>query len=426
MKLYILLVLSTFFNNLLIFVILPFFPLISKEKNISISLIGIILTISSVGSAVAILLIKYFKDSNPIKVIIKSNITLQIAICVLGFLNNIQSNYVFSTANAIVLFFIGGITTFDLSYIYGTVGLIYKKNLDLKNRRYALAKLIGNSGNIFGSLIAGILYKYFGYSGMFCIISGIYFLITILFTFLLRNEFNQFNEESFHEEQKYELKKIYFDIKIFLSFFFLLSIGVVGQIFRPGFGIHLKDSFNIENSEISYYFSFFGIGTTIGNFVVIVLLSCCREVSLIKLSFFLGIIGLIIIGPTTFIGLPLNLYLILFALGLLGFSKSFINIPNFNFLFNILINEEKFNLSEKNANFIASFINEFIFAFSGVVGPFIGGFLTDYLKFANGMFCYSMFCSIMFFGIIIFIKFFKFDKVNRRRRQKTNSFANIV
>ena len=219
MKLYILLVLSTFFNNLFILVILPFFPLISKEKNISISLIGIILTINSVGSAVAILLIKYFKDSNPIKVIIKSNITLQIAICVLGFLNNIQSNYVFSTANAIVLFFIGGITTFDLSYIYGTVGLIYKKNLDLKNRRYALAKLIGNSGNIFGSLIAGILYKYFGYSGMFCIFAGIYFLITISFAFLLRNELNQFNEESFHEEQNYDLKKYTLKSKFSIIFF---------------------------------------------------------------------------------------------------------------------------------------------------------------------------------------------------------------
>ena len=136
--------------------------------------------------------------------------------------------------------------------------------------------------------------------------------------------------------------------------------------------------------------------------------------SLIKFSFFLGIIGLILIGPVTFIGLPLNIYLVLFALALLGASISFINIPNFNFLFNILINEQKFNLNENSSNFFAAFINEFIFAFSGVVGPFIGGFLTDNLKFPNGMFCYSLFCSLLFIGLIIFLNYFNFNKLREK------------
>ena len=127
--------------------------------------------------------------------------------------------------------------------------------------------------------------------------------------------------------------------------------------------------------------------------------------ALINFSFFLGIIGLISVGPTTLIGLPLNIYLVLFALTLLGFSKAFINIPSFNFYYNILVNEEKFNLNVKNSNYFASFINEFIFAFSGIIGPFIGGFLTDYLKFSNGMFFYSLFCFLMFIGFIIFINF---------------------
>ena len=414
MKLFLLLGFSAFFNNLLNFGILPFFPLISKEKNISISLIGIILTINSIGSAVAILLIKYFKDSNPFKLIIKSNLILQLIICIFGFLNKINNENLFCISNALTLFCIGVIRTFGLSYIYGTVGIIYKNNNELQKKRYALAKLIGNSGQIFGTIIGGLLFKFFGYSGMFNILAIIYFIITLLFLFLLRNEINNFNEDNFNKETNYKISKIYCEKKIYLSFLFLLASAIVGQIIRPGFSIHLKNSFNIENSEVSYYFTFYGIGTTIGNFIVIISMKYFGDITLIYFSFVLGIIGLILVGPTTFIGLPLNIYLVVFALTLLGFSKSFINIPNFNFFFNVLFNEEEFSLNEKNSNIIASFINEFIFSFSGISGPFIGGFLTDYLNFADGMFIYALFCSLIFICFISFINLFKIDKLKEK------------
>ena len=60
--------------------------------------------------------------------------------------------------------------------------------------------------------------------------------------------------------------------KIYLSFVFLLASAIVGQIIRPGLSIHLKNSFNIENSEVSYYFTFYGVGTIQGNLMMIIFL----------------------------------------------------------------------------------------------------------------------------------------------------------
>ena len=312
MRFYLFLISSSFFNNLILFTLMPFFPIISKEKNISITIIGILLTIFSIGSCIPILLIKYFKDSNPFKLIITSNYTIQIFLIIFGFLNYIQDKYIFCISNAVILFFLGGLDAFDQSIIYGSIGIVYKNDQELKNKRFAFAKFVGNSGQIVGCLLGGFLYNYFGYSGMFLIVAMLNFIITSIFTILLSNKIKEYNQEeeedAIYEKQNYQLRKIFFSKKIFISFIFLLISTSVCCIIRPGFPINLKEAFDIKKSKVSYYYSFLGFGIAMGNISIIFFMKYIGYMTIINLSFLMGIIGLVFIGPSTFIGLPLNIF----------------------------------------------------------------------------------------------------------------------
>ena len=411
MKFYLLILCSSFFNNVIFLSIFPFFPIISREKNISIFVIGVILTIFSLGSCMPIMFIKYFKDSNPFKVILYSNFTIQTIIIIFGLLSFIENKYLYCVLNTLVIFIFGAIYSFDQSFIYGSIGLIYKYDKVLKSKRYAIGKFVGNCGNFFGFVIGGFLYKNFGYSGMFLIFSIIFFGFTLLFSIILRTKIKLFNEDSFYEEQNYHLSEILTEKKIYLSFLFLTMSTIIPYVFRPGFPIHLQNAFKINESKVSYYYSSYGLGIILSNLFIIFFLKFFGELIVINFSFLFGIIGLIFIGPTLLIGLPLNIFIIISALVFLGFSRSFGNVPVFNYFYNILLSEEKFGLDAKSANMIASFFNEFLLSVGGLVGPFVGGLIGDNFKFSEGMFYYSIFSTFMFIGFIFFTNYFKLSNL---------------
>ena len=402
--------LTCLFLNLNGTIYLVIFPLLAKEKNISVAVIGFIMAQRFFGSSILLFIINYFYNFNPYKAIFVNNLIYQLIFVVFGSTYFINNNTLFSIASATSLFFLGIIGSVNYTLCYGMVGIIYADDMEKKKRNYSIGKFIGNSGSLFGIAISGLLYKYFGYFYTFNIATLVFFAFNLIFFLIMKKE--KINITPTVGKQKNETFKtidIITDFKIMASFFFLLLGRGISFYYRPGFPINLKNEFNMEESVISLYYSLYGFGLTITNFIQIFIINYFKETTFLSVSFIFGIIGMIFIGPSTIIGLPPNIIFIVSALLFLGFGRSFINNPAFHFYYKVLKNHDKLDYDDNTCNLISSSLAESITSFAGAFGPIIGGLVTTYFSFNDGMFYISLFYLLIFACFLIFIKMIRID-----------------
>ena len=112
-----------------------------------------------------------------------------------------------------------------------------------------------------------------------------------------------------------------------------------------------------------------------------------KNISFISFSYFLGIIGLILIGPLT----PKTIYFILAGFLFLGATRNLSKIPTFFYLHEILLNDNKLELDYESSNFLSSLIVETTIAFSGFSCSLLSRLFDDKFGFEIKRFYSSIF-----------------------------------
>ena len=409
-----------FFERALFGVIVPFFPLIAKEKHLNEALIGLVFALYSVGGIFSSLISHLFKKTDKIKLILTIFILLMgISVILFGLTKLISNLWIFLISTCLLRFNQGMLSTLMSIFTIDIININLSNNEIVHQRYIMYFSIIGLIGNISGSSLGSFLFIYFGFIGMFVFL-GLFLVFTSVINQIVSVEFEfqkkQENEEiKFEEiveenEEKKEKEnnlihrnsiKNYFKFSIIINFI-LMSLGICNfYSIYPSFSLNMKNNFKLDKNIISLIFSSSRI---IVLFIVIINAIIPQKINFVlqfNIGIILQIIGLLLIPPITQIGIPKQIWIVILGLnmGTIG-----LNLTN-NSIVCIFIQISKDIYGENGEKVInVSAIYLLIFNVGELFGPLLGGLLSTQYGFNISMLFFSSLTLIIYLIYLFFYK----------------------
>ena len=399
-----------FLVNLLILVdftnftfVVPIIPDFLQNQNVSLSLIGLILSFYQIGFFITSLYLskKIFSQSKN-NVLLFGQIILIITNLALGFLDNGLSSLALIILSSVFRIMQGCSLAIIAVVIYASFPLLYNTNLDQK---YAIAEICVGFGFTLGPLIGGFLYEYLDYAWSFHIMSMIYSVTAlILLPFIWRYEFDvkeENNIESLENNAQITYSKIIKNSNFLLTFAMFILSYMSYFLVQPSFSDHIH-RYGGSDDTVGIIFGIVGLAYALTGFFLIFFLTKIKLAR--KYLFIFGgsmsAISLLLAGPEDYTYLPKNLTTVCIGMAILGFSQMF--------YISTLIAEyldifQEIDPQSIGKNELASGIFNASIALSEYLGAVLGGVLSDYYGFSRGMSIYA----IILLGFIVIFAIFR-------------------
>lgn len=386
--------------------IIPILPDFLIKKQVSISLIGIILSFYQISNLITSLYLSkmsgvYGKN----KLIFIGQCNLVLTVFSYGILQY------FSNVNLIIFFaaFLRFLQGVSYPLVNSTIySVVPKLNPNEIEQNYAIFLMCSGLGVAFGPVIGGFLYNYLGLTTYY-VFSMVYaFEGFLLLPFVFHSIDLLENQEKATKIQKsdvlglhkIELKKAIFNKNFMLTAFIFIVELMVYPAIQPGFSNHVH-SYGGSDETVGLIFGFGDLLYVLTGFFVIQLI---KKFKIERKFFFISgalitIIGLLMIGPEKYSYLPENLWMVTLGTVILGCSQMLylpMVIPEFIEIFNEIDREATGNDDLAATLFSASLSATFFFGF------IVGGLLTDYFGFRRGMTVYGIFalvCTIIYWKV---------------------------
>ena len=386
-----------FLERSLFGVIVPFYPLLAKERHLNKVLIGLVFAMYAIGGVLSSIIIILVKKHKILKVM-KSQITklsflMALTVFLFGLTKSIKSPNLFLFASLIFRLLQGFISNFMNVITYDLINITFEKDKisHQKFLKYYMVFIV--MGDMLGPSIGSVIYLLFNYIGLF-IFLGIIFIILSFFNNLIyipnlteENLLENFNIE-INEEEKEEFNlKYYLKFPLIINFILMVLIYSNFYSIYPIYSINMKEQFKINKVKISLIFS---TARIISIFALIFSAIFSSKIN-IKVQFNFGIIiqiiGLLFIAPTVQIGIPKEIWIVILGL---NFSALGLNLCcTAIIVIFIEISEDLYGLKGKKIIDISA-LSMLSYSLSEFFGPFFGAFLSTKIKFSIEMLIFSM------------------------------------
>ena len=385
--------------------VIPLLPDVALAKGISLSVLGLILSLYPIGSFIISLIFgKILHKYSKIKMLCLCQFLLTISNVILAFLAWIESP-ILCMIIAIIARSLQGIGMGGASSIlYSYVPEIYPNKVE---ETFSLLEIATGSGVVFGSIFGGFLYEYISYSSSFFLMALIYALFSLIFVRILTKELEKhrmntllevFTSNEVHSTQSFDF---YFDSKkeddlsysvIFKSKQFILVF--LCQIFccatptlvHPSFSDHIK-SYGGSSQDIGLIYAVCDLTyASTALFIFKYFLRFGRK-KLFLIGGGIASLGLFFVGPEKFTFLPENLYIVGMGMAFNGFAQVFFTVPLIPEYIDVL---QGIYGKKENINEMASSMFNAGLSISEFVGPVFGGMLANNFGVGRGMSIYAI------------------------------------
>ncbi|CAI4224894.1 unnamed protein product [Auanema sp. JU1783] len=302
-----------------------------------------------------------------------------------GFLNFIPSGTLFFWASFIIRIFeaIG-----DAAFITSSFAISAKCFPGRITVIVGVMETFAGLGYSVGPLIGGVLYEFGGFQVPFLFLGCLLFFIAALSYFLLEPLTDQ---EVNDEKGMMSMLKI---PMIWIMLYSIVACAISLSYLDPTLAGHLL-SFELSPTWVGLMFLLCGGVYTIAAPICGWLIDKCRcTMQLMLFGSLLNVFGMLLIGPSPFLNLEKNIYIIGFSLSLLGIAAGAQYIPTFQ----ACLDAAKENGYEDNFHTygLVSGLFQSAFAFGSFFGPTVGGFAVERIGF-------PWTCSIIAFIQVMFI-----------------------
>ena len=294
----------------------PLIPVLSLEFSVNLTLMGLILSIHSIGILIASALSGYLIVHFSYKNIFIYSIIFSLVSSILLYFSN---NYLIFS---IFYFFLGVGNASIINSVSSYVCDIYKKN---KSSRLLLI----NTGWLLGIFIAPLILSYFAWKAyqfklIFLIIP--LFQLIILFVILIR-----FKNPKISNDKKYTFKKVsktlfsdkHFIISCLITFFYASTTST----FSNWLTTYFKD-IGIELKYSTLFLSIYSASTIIGMFLKNYLLKYFPEKKILLSSSVLSFIFLLLASLINVISIKI-LFIVLFGINIIGVISLVISFESY-------------------------------------------------------------------------------------------------
>ena len=406
--------------------VVPIIPDFLLEKEVSLSLIGFILSFYQISYFFASLYMsKRLIYYNKAHVMLLGQICLVLSNLALSFLNYGLSTSMIIFLSGLLRLLQGLAIALVSAGIYAYVHILFPLELD---KKYAILEISLGIGLSLGPVIGGFFYEYEGYTGAFVTMTAIYAAITlILFPFFMKFklvfEHDSLNEEIspkiIDEEEKIETIKVIKIIKnrdFLLTFLIFVCEYACYNLIQPAFSAHIHD-YDGSDQTVGIIF---GIGDLTYALTGFILVRFLLKMNIKRKYWFIfgglmSMISLLILGPEDYTFLPKNLITVSFGMGVLGFAQMFytaILIPEY-----IEIFREIDPMASGSEELACGLFNASV-AGTEFIGVILGGVLSDVFEFSRGMAIYAMYLL----GVIVIFALFRKVSKNSTLAQNSEPF----
>ena len=404
-------------RNSIYSIILPFFPIITKEKGISITVSGIVLSSYAIGNFSTIFFIKYLFKYKKKLIVLMGFFFLMINLIIFGSLIFVTNKTYFKVIAIIARFFQGIATSIITATTNSFFPLLFKSQEEL-TKIYSIYSLLAFLGLAIGPFVGGSLFNYFGYFYVNLLFAVIIFLFFIISLFI------DFNEQELMRTEDNEIlinKNYALNILDMLKCYLPLLYGIIWLVIGCNFiglltflASYLRNEFKISKDQSTMIIGIANSFCVIYILLYYFFLSKINSIFLARISIVISLFGLILIGPIRNFNEFNKLWVIL-----LGYSINNLSVCFMSFLSFVIITEK---LKKYHSNFglvkISNFASFFILiSWSGAefFGPIIMGSLYDNLNFKKAI------EVVLIIEIIFFIFFFVFEKFYEIHKNKKNN-----
>ena len=409
----------SFFVNSTYWVVIPFFPIIAKEKDLSYTLIGLILGSYAVGALIGGFLVTLIKPN-----VNKMNI-IRICCLLLG-LVNITYAYIPIISNRNIFILLSFFNRFSQGILFS---ILYVNYSAIIQERYSEDKeklttvvvrlrAFGVTGALVGPGLAGYLSKFIGYDWIFNGLGMIFFFLAML-SIIVPYIPPALSDSMIIASSEFKTSTVLSNKVIVLNFCFFI-IPLLNLIFlSPGYSTYMKSRFNLELSTISVIYSSSSLGNIVSTLTLIVFIGKLNIKILPVIGVSIQTINFLFLGPVYF--LPQNYYFVSIGLFFMGVGMSMANIVVLP-LFRKLIEEQRINIDDDNKNKIVGYLANFVFSLCEIIGPIFAGICNEYLGYYNSLFVFIIF---NLFAITIYSTFSLLLSLKKKEEKQFNLLENL-
>jgi len=387
-------------------IILPLFPLQAKLRGIRELWIGIVLSSLAVGNILGTLVVNQLTKNFTKKRILVVN-TILLVFVVGGFgVVDLSSNNTLFIAVSLIFRMVQGIEFGINVIILSTMTtMMYPCEKEMIEKISSLNIWI-QLGFMAGPILGSIMYNLFGYIWMFVILAALLLIsLILLLVFFPKDEtiFEPSSSSALNTDSDKEYK-LFAPLKsknFAFTFFFTTLTQMAYLYMTTGYSIHMETDFHLSSEVIGFVYPS-------GSLIIVLICLFYGKVNWkvggvfhFILAAILMIIGLITVGPSTVIGLPNQLWISIIGLEIIYLAQSFNILPQLP-VFIELISDFDPTIPERDLKQIASSYRNLFYSIISLIGPSLGGLMTDLVGYSAAMAAYGGFLLVFMILFIIF------------------------
>ena len=361
--------------------IMPFFPQEAISKGVPQYLVGIIFAALPFGGILSsFFLAKYISKIGRKKTLLFGVLTNIVSATVLGCLKFVDNELIFIVIAIISRLFQGFGRSSYSTGTFSSISVIYPNSIQ---KKIGYVESVSGLGMMLGPPIGSGLYSLGGYSMPFFFFAG---LFVLMFPFIIRNlnKLKILEREQSKKQRILKLSSFIFERRI-LAIFLTIIIGNINLTYLgPTFANHLI-SYGIETTYIGLFYPVGTLAYIISIKLVTSLPKTFEKKIMISIGLLLNIVAQAMVGPQPGV-FPHEISIVIISQFFLGSSLCFIFIPfipEMNKLGARIYPDDKESVSDMASGLFSAGIT-----IGGVLGPILGGALTNAFGFvfASGMF----------------------------------------
>ena len=420
-----------FFERALFGIIVPFYPLLAKERNLNEILIGLVFGMYAVGgvsSSLIVIIIKKQMNLNTMKSQLAIyGFVMGLTVILFGVIKLIQNPTFFLLSSMLLRFAQGYISGAFKIIVLDMIKIIFENDKNSHKRFLGFLLTFDVMGDFLGPSIGSVIHVFFGYICLFLFLGLLFLLLSFVIKIVkiknfpiekknllenLSEEVKEVKEEKEEKNQgnqekttKQKCIKDYFKFPIMMNSSLMLLIFTNFYLIYPNYSLNMKKKFNLDDSMISLIFSTSRLVVCIFALISATLANKLDFKMQYNFGCIIQIIGLLFIAPSTQIGIPKAIWIVVIGL---NFSALALNLCCNSFILIIIEISEKIYGRNGKELIDSSALFLLIYNLSEFFGPLLGGFLVNYMKFSIEMIIFSI---ITFVVYLLYVFSSKFSKI---------------
>ncbi|MCQ2819720.1 MAG: MFS transporter [archaeon] len=377
-------IILNFLNGVGYAIVAPILPVLIEAHNISETLAGIIQSAYSFSNLISIPLMPFILTKFNKRVLLIFSLLIEtFSSIAFGLSKYVENEILFYTTCLLSRFLQGMAAGISVTILYSIASR--SKDKDKVNRNIAFMETSANLGYAAGPVIASFITHHFDYSIAFYSIAALKAIFIIPAGFLTTVAI---------AESKISFLRALIKPRILLIFFLVVSDLSTACFYMPVFPSHLMNKFKMSLTTASFFLSIQATTYLIlANFVPKIA-SVLGTYLCMALSCFCNMLFALFLPPSPF--LPQYYYICIIGLIGFGLSEGLVTIISVDQFIKVL--ERDCGINDGSENDIGSAIYNLGVNLGDFIGPVIGGFTTEKLKFQGC--CYFQSGQNLFFLIL--------------------------